>query len=74
MEEFARPKPTLARFLETIAAVLELRDGRLELIFRQGRLEGFLLDGGLQRAAALGAYDGLADELLQRVRSLAPID
>jgi len=26
------PKPTLARFLEAIAGILDLRDGRLELI------------------------------------------
>jgi hypothetical protein len=74
MTQFAQPKPTLARFLETVAAVLELRDGRLELIFRHGRLEAYLVDGGLQRPAALGAYDGLADDLLCRVRDLAPID
>jgi hypothetical protein len=68
MGVFARPKPTLVRFLETVAAVLELRDGRLELLFRGGRLEGYLVDGGLRRPADLGEFDGLADQLLERVR------
>lgn len=74
MEGFDAPKPALARWLETLAAILELRDGRLELIFRGGRLEAWMVDGGLQRPIALGAYDGLADELLTRVRELAPMD
>jgi hypothetical protein len=77
MAQFApsehRPKPTLARWLELLASMLELRDGRLELIFRDGRLEAYLVDGGMQRPAALGRFDGLADELLQRVRDVAPM-
>jgi hypothetical protein len=31
-------------------------------------LEAYLVEGGVRLPADLGQYDGLADELLQRVR------
>jgi hypothetical protein len=62
------PRPALVRFLEALAAMLDVRDERVELIFRGGRLEAYRIDAGLHRPADLGRYDGLCDELLLRVR------
>jgi hypothetical protein len=64
MEDF--PKPALARFLEAVAAILELRDGRLELVFRHGRLEAWSTDSGMHGPAELQRFDGAGDELLAR--------
>jgi len=66
MDGFETPKPTLARFLEAIAAILDLEDGRLELIFRHGRLEAWDLDGGVRPPAELGRFNDGADRLLAR--------
>jgi hypothetical protein len=67
MSEFDRsaPPPTLQRFIEAIAAILDLRDGRLELIFRRGRLEAWSTSG-MHRPAELQAFDGAGDRLLER--------
>jgi hypothetical protein len=59
--------PALQRFLEAIAAILDLRDGRLELVFRHGRLESWFTESGLHRPAELRAFDGAGDALLRRV-------
>ena len=61
-----QPKPALVRFIEAIAAILQLRDGRLELVFRDGRLEAWSTDSGLHRPADLARFDGAGDELLAR--------
>jgi hypothetical protein len=47
------PKPAVARLPEAIAAILDLDDGRLDLVFRHGRLEG--LGRGWRRAASARA-------------------
>lgn len=70
----ASPKPAVARLLELVAAILELRDGRLELLVAGGRLVAWHVDGGVRGPGNLSAYDQLADELLARPRSYAPID
>jgi hypothetical protein len=66
VDGFETPKPTLARFLDAIAGILELTDGRLELIFRHGRLEAWALDGGVRPPAELGRFNGDADRLLAK--------
>jgi hypothetical protein len=48
------PKPSLARVLELVAAILDLQDGRLDLVYRPGRLEAWLVDGGLRQPPELG--------------------
>jgi hypothetical protein len=66
--ELPPPKPTLARFLEAIAAIVDVRDGRLELIFRDGRLQAWTVNGGLRVASDLATYDDEADQLVARTR------
>jgi hypothetical protein len=66
MDGLGQPKPTIARLLEAIAAIVELRDGRLELVFRHGRLEAWSTDSGMHRPAELQRFDGVGDDLLTR--------
>ena len=74
MDEFDRgpARPTLARFLEAIAAIIDVRDGRLELIFRGGHLEAWCVDGGLRMPPDLNRFDVEADQLLARTRLARP--
>jgi hypothetical protein len=58
------PRPTLARLLELVAAILDLEDGRLKLVYRHGRLEAWLVDGGVRTPAELASFDGPGDRLV----------
>jgi hypothetical protein len=68
MSEFDRsaPSPTLQRFIEAVAAIMNVRDGRIELVFRRGRLEAWSTASGVHGPAELRAFDGAGDELLKR--------
>jgi len=64
--------PALQRFLEAVAAILDLKDGRLELVFRHGRLEAWATESGMHRAAELRAFDGAGDRLLDYRVAVTP--
>jgi hypothetical protein len=65
---FDQPRPTLVRLLEAVAAIIDVEDGRLELIFRHGRLEAWCVDGGLRMPPDLAAHDAAAEQLVARTR------
>ena len=64
----ARPKPHLVRFLEAVAAIMELHEGqqRLELTFRDGRLIRWWSHDESNEPAELERFDREAAWLIER--------
>jgi hypothetical protein len=60
-----RPRPYLARLLESVATLMELHEGeqRLELIFRDGYLVKFFTHAGPAGAYELARFDEQAASL-----------
>ena len=63
-----RPKPHLARFLEAVAAILELDSGRqrLELTFEAGRLVEWSTHAERSAATELARFDERSAWLVSR--------